>query len=157
MKKLLTLFIFFIALISIFFLSERKAFNKNNSGSDSVEAMKKIYVDAINEQIKGKEEISSDSVFKDVQMMGKVPAARLIMIMDKGFSRSLGVSCEHCHNTNDWASNEKKQKTIAREMMKMSGQIREMISNIKEIEPKENSVTCTTCHRGDIVPATKLK
>lgn len=157
MKKLLILFTFLFSLISIITLTEKSAFNKNNSDSDSIEAMKKIYTDALNEQIKGKEEWPADSVFKDMQMMKKVPAGRLITIMNKGFSKSLGVSCEHCHNTNDWASNEKKEKGIAREMMKMSGQIREMISNIKEIEPKETSVTCYTCHRGEVVPITRSK
>jgi len=41
-------------------------------------------------------------------------------------------------------------------MMEMSGQIRELISNIKEIESKDATINCMTCHRGEIVPATKL-
>ncbi|MBL0107994.1 MAG: hypothetical protein IPP52_12095 [Ignavibacteria bacterium] len=36
----------------------------------------------------------------------------------------------------------------------MSGRIRSMIKDItKEIESKEATINCTTCHRGEIVPS----
>ena len=89
--------------------------------------------------------------------MKGVPAGRIANIMSKGFSKALGVGCDHCHNTGDWASNEKKEKQISREMMKMSGQIRSMIKDIKEIESKEATINCTTCQRGEIVPSTSIK
>jgi len=157
MKNLISPFVFTIVLIFVILFSEKSAFNKNNSLSDSVDVNKKIYTDALREQIKGKEELPAETVFGDIQMFTGTPADKLITIMDKGFSTSLGVSCEHCHNTENWASNEKKEKIIAREMMKMSGQIREMLSNIKEIESTTASVTCYTCHRGDVIPVTKSK
>jgi cytochrome c peroxidase len=157
MKKFVFASVFLTVLTAVITLSNSSAFNQNTSDSDSVETKKKIYVEMINESIKGKEEMPADSVFKDIQIMKSVPAGRLVMIMDKGFSKALGVSCEHCHNTENFASNEKNEKQITRKMMEMSGQIREMISNIKEIESKEATINCTTCHRGEIVPATKLK
>ena len=157
MKKFVLASVFLTVLTAVITLSNSSAFNQNTSDSDSVETKKKIYVEMINESIKGKEEMPADSVFKDIQIMKSVPAGRLVMIMDKGFSKALGVSCEHCHNTENFASNEKNEKQITRKMMEMSGQIREMISNIKEIESKEATINCTTCHRGEIVPATKLK
>jgi len=49
----------------------------------------------------------SDSVFKDIQLMKNVPAGRLVMIMNKAFSKVLGVSCEYYHNTENFASKEK--------------------------------------------------
>lgn len=155
MKNLFSLFVFTLLIITGIFISEKSAYNKNISDSDSVEARKKTYTDILKDQIKGKEELPSESVFTDIQMLKGTPAEKLLIIMDKGFSTSLGVSCEHCHNTDDWASNEKKEKVIAREMMKLSGQVRDMISNIKEIESTTASVTCYTCHRGQIVPVTK--
>ncbi|MBV6479925.1 MAG: hypothetical protein HGGPFJEG_02731 [Ignavibacteria bacterium] len=155
MKNLISLFVFSLVIFSLVLISEKSAFNKTNSDSDSVEAKKKIYIDALKEQIKGKEQLPSETVFKDLQMLKEMPAEKILSIMDKGFSNSLGVSCEHCHNTEDWASNEKKEKIIAREMMKLSGQIRNMISNIKEIDSENASVSCYTCHRGQIIPATK--
>ena len=157
MKKIIAAFVFLATLTTVITLSNKSAFNQSNSDSDSITAQRKIYVDMVNETIKGKEEMASDSVFKDIELMKSVPAGRLVMIMDKGFSNALGVSCDHCHNTENYASNEKNKKQIAREMMKMSGDIREMISNIKEIESKEATINCTTCHRGEIIPATKLK
>lgn len=157
MKRIIPFTVFIAVLTALITLSNETAFNKNSTDSDSIDAQKKIYVDMVNESIKGREEMQADSVFKNIQIMKTVPAGRLVMIMDKGFSKALGVGCDHCHNTNDWASDEKNTKKITREMMKMSGQIREMISEIKEIESKEATINCTTCHRGEIVPATKLK
>lgn len=157
MKRIIPFTVFIAVLTALITLSNETAFNKNSTDSDSLDAQKKIYVDMVNESIKGREEMQADSVFKNIQIMKTVPAGRLVMIMDKGFSKALGVGCDHCHNTNDWASDEKNAKKITREMMKMSGQIREMISEIKEIESKEATINCTTCHRGEIVPATKLK
>jgi Photosynthetic reaction centre cytochrome C subunit len=156
MNKLITLTIFFVILISITALKNEPASVSSDINNDSLEAEKKMYVDEIKLTIKGKEDLPSDSVFVDIQMLKNVPAGRLLGIMSGGFSKALGVGCDHCHNVNDFASNEKPQKQIAREMMTMSGKIREMLKEIKEITSENPAVTCTTCHRGSIVPATEI-
>ena len=155
MNKFITLLVFFVIVISIMALSNESPVNRNHN-SDSLNAAKQKYVDEIMVTIAGKEKMPSDSVFKDVQMLKGMPAEKLLGIMNKGFSTALGVGCDYCHNTQDFASNEIPAKRIAREMMTMSGQIADMLHNIKDIKTENAHVNCTTCHRGSIVPATKL-
>jgi Photosynthetic reaction centre cytochrome C subunit len=63
----------------------------------------------------------------------------------KGIAASLGVECEHCHNTDDFAEDTKK-KEIARTMMKMAGDIN------KNYFKGKNEVGCVTCHNGKEEP-----
>ena len=77
--------------------------------------------------------------------------------METGFSKSLGVTCTHCHNPNDWAAEEKLQKQIARDMMAMVGRInQELLGEINNLESENPAVNCTTCHRGQIKPALSI-
>jgi hypothetical protein len=69
--------------------------------------------------IAGKEQMAAESVFKDIKMLKGRRAGEIPRVMNYGFGRSLAVSCYHCHARNDWAKDEKKQKRIARDMMKM--------------------------------------
>lgn len=65
--------------------------------------------------------------------------------------QALGVQCTHCHvgGPADRASDDKPQKTMARNMMRMVNNLNEMMGGTAE-EPK---VTCFTCHRGALKPA----
>lgn len=111
----------------------------------------------LREQIKGKEQWPADSVFQNIQMLKKVPAGRLLAIMEMGYSKSLGVTCEHCHTPDDWASEEKLTKQITREMAEMARKINiELLASIKNLPSKSPTVNCTTCHRGQIKPALSL-
>lgn len=159
MNKYITLFIFFVILIFVAAFSNESPldYSKANDSNDSLDAAKKMYVDELSITIKGRENLPSDSVYGDIQMFKEMPAGKLLEVMNYGFSRALGVGCDHCHNTQDFASNEIPAKQIAREMMKMSGEIREMVSKIQEIKNEKASVTCYTCHRGEVIPATKMK
>ena len=49
------------------------------------------------QSIKGKENRPAGEVFKNVTILKTMPAARFLRIMDFGYSRSLGVGCDHCH------------------------------------------------------------
>ncbi len=125
--------------------------------SDSLEKDRAKYVALILEKIKGKENLPVDSVFKGLKIFKEMPAKRLLAIMNFGYSRSLGVSCGHCHNTNDFASEEKKEKEIARQMSAMNKQINDiLLKNIQNLESNPAIVNCTTCHRGQIKPALDL-
>lgn len=122
---------------------------------DTVAADRKKHVDAVLASIKGKENKPADSVFKNVQLLKGFPAARMVMIMEGGFSKSLGVSCGHCHDTGDWASDVKPQKLVARDMWRMMGKINgDLLKNIQHL--KNPVVNCTTCHRGKLKPALTL-
>ncbi|MFP5247689.1 MAG: c-type cytochrome [Thermoanaerobaculia bacterium] len=115
------------------------------------------YVQELLKSIAGKENRPAGEVFKNVQVMKDVPAGRFLRIMDAGFSRSLGVSCDHCHVEDRWEADEKRQKTAAREMMKLVGQINESLRTMEGIDNAEATVNCTTCHRGFVKPALQMK
>ncbi len=65
------------------------------------------------------------------------------------FRGSLGVQCEHCHDRDDWSLDAKEEKRTAREMIKM---VRELNRTLGD----ERSVSCYSCHRGQLRPATSL-
>ncbi|HET8798513.1 MAG TPA: photosynthetic reaction center cytochrome c subunit family protein, partial [Thermoanaerobaculia bacterium] len=74
-------------------------------------------VTALLAAIKGKENLPAGEVFKNVQILKQMPAARFLRVMDMGYSQSLGVGCEHCHVIDRWDADEKRPKRAAREMM----------------------------------------
>ena len=111
-------------------------------------------------EIAGKEKESAGSVFKNLELMGQMPAGRLLAVMEMGFARSLGVNCTHCHNPEAWDSDEKHAKLITRDMMKMVGKINnELLKTIEHIggEDGQAVVNCTTCHRGQVVPGLNME
>lgn len=108
-------------------------------------------------QIAGKENQPAEQVFKNIQMFKGVPAARLLRIMELGYSRSLGVNCAHCHVVDQWDKDDKPTKPIAREMAKMAQTINnDLLKNIKNLKGPNPIVNCTTCHRGQTKPALNL-
>lgn len=104
--------------------------------------------------IAGREQQPAEEVFKNVRLLRGMPAARLLRIMELGFSGSLGVACTHCHVAGEWASDEKPKKQIAREMWAMVGRINgELLPAIANLEGQPPAVNCSTCHRGSAKPA----
>ena len=67
----------------------------------------------------------------------------------QAFRVALGVRCDFCHVQDDFASDDKPHKEIARKMIVMS---REINANFPD---GKMHVTCYTCHRGAEEPATK--
>lgn len=171
MKKIITLFFPLAALVLLLSnktptetTSEEDVFTEGVSVSqespqDSLAQDRAKYVAEVMAAIKGKEKMPADSVFKNLKldMFKKMPAQRLLAVMQMGFSRSLGVSCGHCHNTSKWESEEKPTKQITRDMSAMSNKINsELLKNINGLQSATPVVNCTTCHRGEIKPATNL-
>jgi hypothetical protein len=108
-------------------------------------------------RIAGRENEPAEKVFRDIQLFKGVPAARVLGIMDKGFSPALGVDCTHCHVVGAWEKSDKPQKQIAREMMKMTGTINdELLPKIAHLKSEKPIINCTTCHRGERKPALEL-
>ena len=82
---------------------------------------------------------------KNLQVLPKdMPKAEIKKYMKKQAS-SLGVQCEHCHDTDDYSKDTEK-KTEARAMMKMTIQIN------KDFFKGEKKVDCLTCHNGNKEP-----
>ena len=112
---------------------------------------------ALRESIKGKEQEPAEKVYKNVQSLKGIPAGRLLGIMQMGFSRSLGVDCTHCHTPGKWEAEDKTQKQTARDMWAMVQQLNgTTLKNIKNLKSPNPTVNCTTCHRGEVKPATNL-
>ncbi len=76
-----------------------------------------------------------------------IPRDRLMGAM-QGFTRALGVKCDHCHVQGNFASDDKPDKEIARAMMRMVQNLRQ---NADQFLPggRAEKVTCWTCHRGN--------
>ncbi len=115
------------------------------------------HVTELLEAIKGKEDKPASEVFKNVQILKDVPAGRFLRIMDMGYSRSLGVGCEHCHSEDRWESDDKRPKRAAREMIILVRDINEDLGAMEEIDNTEPAVNCTTCHRGYVKPALQMR
>jgi photosynthetic reaction center cytochrome c subunit len=85
--------------------------------------------------------------------------ADILPIM-RNFSTALGTNCGYCHvwtgpglPTNDYASDEKPAKEVARAMMRMAGTINQTLAaNIKKPANEITRVQCMTCHRGAAIP-----
>lgn len=147
---------FSVFLIAVFLV--RPAF-ENKVSAESLRADDFDQAAALNklrEAIKGKEKEPAENVFKNIQTLKGRPAAQVLAIMEFGYSRSLGVNCTHCHTPDKWEDEGKTQKQVTREMAAMAAKINgEMLKGIKNINEKA-VINCTTCHRGQITPATNL-
>ena len=62
------------------------------------------------------------------------------------FKRALGVECAHCHVPEQWSNPEKPPFAIARNMMRMVDVVNDRLKGI-------GSVSCRTCHAGQISPS----
>ena len=111
----------------------------------------------LRKQIAGKEQMPAETVFKNIQFLKGVPAARLLAVMKLGYSRSLGVNCTHCHVVDQWEKDDKPTKQTARDMAQMVRTINnDLLKNIKNLKSESPVINCTTCHRGQTKPALDL-
>ncbi|HJU88961.1 MAG TPA: c-type cytochrome [Gemmatimonadaceae bacterium] len=74
----------------------------------------------------------------------------------RNFAGGLGVRCQFCHvgeegkplATFDFASDQKRTKKVAREMMRMVQDINRRLDTLPERKTDGLQVACITCHRG---------
>jgi hypothetical protein len=87
---------------------------------------------------------------------------QVVMIMQQ-FNQALGVMCGHCHTfigpndpMNDFASDSKPEKNIARQMMLMVREINPLVQKgvaaKKAAADQVTQVNCMMCHRGAAIP-----
>ena len=100
--------------------------------------------------------LPAESVFTNIRILRGMPAGQLIRIMDGGFGRALGVTCAHCHEQTDWASDAKPAKRIARGMWAMDRLANEELRTIPDVSPQA-VINCTTCHQGRVKPVANLR
>ena len=123
---------------------------------DSVNFDTKKAIAKLEASIKGKENAPAESVWKNIKGFTGMPAGRVLKVMEMGFSPALGVNCLHCHKADDYASDDKRPKRAAREMMAYTGAVNTRLREVKELQSKEPAVNCTTCHRGQVKPALNM-
>src|ERR1041385_1333944 len=108
--------------------------------------------------------IDSDSAGNDYQNLQVLPkdisTRDLQHIMVDEFQDGLGIGCSYCHATQkssillDYASDEKPEKQMARQMMRMTLEVNKNFFGLEKAELGSNAmvVTCATCHRGSPHP-----
>ncbi len=123
---------------------------------DSLRKERQRMVDEVLADIKGKENMRADSVFTNIKLFKNISAERMVKLMDEGWSKALGVGCNHCHNVNKWSDEAKGDKQLARDMAGMTNKInKELLQTMKGLDDK-SSINCTSCHNGRKHPAKRL-
>jgi tetratricopeptide (TPR) repeat protein len=99
---------------------------------------------------------------KNLQVLPKDCDAEKLQAIMKGFTRSLGVRCTHCHigregqplETYDFVSDQNPNKDRAREMYRMLGSINGHLKKIPPSGDRRVNMWCGTCHQGRPRPMT---
>lgn len=156
MKKWITALFAITAVVSLVALTPSPSSTKSaDPREDSLAADRAKYTKLVKDAIAGKEKMPAEEVFKNIKLFKGQPAEAVLGIMENRWSKTLGVSCNHCHNVNDWASEEKHDHQIAREMVAMVGKINDdLIATMPSYATRDRKprVGCNTCHRGEAHP-----
>jgi hypothetical protein len=95
------------------------------------------------------QEKTVEQVQKNIKVLTGMPQSQLIPVMNF-IAASLGRRCNFCHVNRsgqwDYASDEKPEKSTAREMMKI------VLDLHKQKFPGATEISCFTCHRGQNQP-----
>ncbi len=101
-----------------------------------------------------------DSLVNTQVIPRTTPVVEVIGAM-RDFTFSLGVRCQFCHvgeeglplERFDFASDQKRTKVVARQMMRMVQEINRRVDTLPGRTASGIAVTCRTCHRGVSRPA----
>jgi hypothetical protein len=156
MKKVAVMSIVIVlSLLILSFEESKQPLSLKRNTVDSLKDERQRYIKGILDSIKGKESFMADSVFKNINTFSgnqSIKATHFLAVMNY-WGEALGVGCNACHNTKDWASDEKREKNIARGMYNLRQIINKEISiNIENEGKIKPLVNCGTCHRGNKVP-----
>jgi tetratricopeptide (TPR) repeat protein len=96
---------------------------------------------------------------QNLQILPKdTPREQLLQTM-QAFTQALGVQCNYCHvqkgrsGRNDMASDEKRTKLAARQMILLAREINEKLpAALNKPAGQATRVSCATCHRGVPIP-----
>ena len=104
-------------------------------------------------QVQGK--FPPDSLINTQVIPKSTPVMELVGTM-RNFTSALGVRCQFCHVGSegqplgefDFASDQKRNKIVARQMMRMLAEVNKRLDTIPAKPQPAFSATCMTCHRG---------
>jgi len=104
-------------------------------------------------QVQGK--FPPDSLINTKVIPKSTPVMDVVGTM-RNFTSALGVRCQFCHLGSegqplaefDFASDQKRNKLVARQMMRMLAEINQRLDTIPEKGHPAVTATCSTCHRG---------
>jgi len=91
---------------------------------------------------------------KNLKVLPKDWSREQVVAVMQNFTAALGVGCNFCHVINqgqppDFASDDKKEKDMARAMMKIATDLNANLPKALGTEPKDTTrIGCITCHRG---------
>lgn len=89
--------------------------------------------------MKGK---TADQFYKKIEVLKGVPADQVHPAMEY-ITTALGVGCGYCHVIGHFDQDDKREKHVARSMIKMTMALNETVFDAKR------EITCYTCHRGE--------
>ena len=120
-------------------------------------AMALVLVPALSAQTPRK--FPPDSLVNVKVIPRATPVVQVIGTM-RNFTSYLGVRCQYCHLGEEgrpltefnFASDEKRTKLVARQMMLMVEEINRRLDTIPDPAAQGLQVTCGTCHRGVSIP-----
>jgi hypothetical protein len=96
-----------------------------------------------------------DSLINTKVIPHSTPVMEVVGTM-RNFTSALGVRCQFCHvgregqplGEFDFASDQKRNKLVARQMMRMVAEVNRRLDTIPERGKPPVTATCMTCHRG---------
>ncbi len=101
--------------------------------------------------IAGRENEPAGKVFKNVKLLKDMPAGKFIETMNTDYAKAIGRSCNFCHERDDFASDERKEKATTRIMIAMEDSINNSAAYLPQLKNRRGTwphIECVTCHRG---------
>jgi tetratricopeptide (TPR) repeat protein len=96
---------------------------------------------------------------QNLQVLPKETTREQLLQTMQAFTQALGVQCNYCHvqegrgGRNDMASDEKRTKLAARQMMLLAREINQKLpAAVNKPAEQATRVSCATCHRGVPIP-----
>jgi tetratricopeptide (TPR) repeat protein len=96
---------------------------------------------------------------QNLQVLPKDTTREQLLQTMQAFTQALGVQCNYCHvqegrgGRNDMASDEKRTKLAARQMMLLAREINQKLpAAVNKPAEQATRVSCATCHRGVPIP-----
>jgi len=119
----------------------------------AMDTMRRGMVARMLTEIAGRENEPAGKVYQNVQMWKDLPARAFLDTMN-AYGRALGLTCTGCHIGGQWASDDRQNKKLAREMQAMVNDLNtKTLASMKNVDEDYRRVTCAMCHRGSGHPA----